>query len=47
MLAPGAGADDRIRLFPPKGELPFAGHHSVGAAWAAVELGLATPATAC
>ncbi|XQA74883.1 PhzF family phenazine biosynthesis protein [Xanthomonas sacchari] len=43
LLTPGAGADYRIRIFTPKGELPFAGHHSVGAAWAAVELGLATP----
>ena len=42
-LAPDAGADYRIRIFTPKMELPFAGHPSVGAAWAAVELGLATP----
>jgi PhzF family phenazine biosynthesis protein len=37
------GASYHIRIFTPKGELPFAGHPSVGAAWAAVELGLATP----
>ena len=37
------GADYHIRIFTPKMELPFAGHPSVGAAWAAVELGLATP----
>ncbi|MCL7713384.1 PhzF family phenazine biosynthesis protein [Stenotrophomonas mori] len=42
-LPPEAGADYRIRIFTPKMELPFAGHPSVGAAWAAVELGLAAP----
>ncbi len=42
-LPPDAGASYHIRIFTPKGELPFAGHPSVGAAWAAVELGLATP----
>ena len=42
-LPPEAGADYRIRIFTPKMELPFAGHPSVGAAWAAVEYGLATP----
>ncbi|MET0550534.1 MAG: PhzF family phenazine biosynthesis protein [Xanthomonas sp.] len=42
-LPPAAGADYRIRIFTPKGELPFAGHPSVGAAWAAAQLGLATP----
>ncbi|MFT4198021.1 MAG: PhzF family phenazine biosynthesis protein [Pseudoxanthomonas sp.] len=36
-----AGADYRIRIFTPGSELPFAGHPSVGAAWAAVETGLA------
>ena len=43
LLPPQDGADYRIRIFTPKMELPFAGHPSVGAAWAAVELGLATP----
>lgn len=44
LLPPDAGgADYRIRIFTPKAELPFAGHPSVGAAWAAVELGLARP----
>ncbi|MBD9535081.1 PhzF family phenazine biosynthesis protein [Stenotrophomonas sp. STM01] len=42
-LPPDEGASYHIRIFTPKGELPFAGHPSVGAAWAAVELGLATP----
>lgn len=41
-LPPDEGASYHIRIFTPKGELPFAGHPSVGAAWAAVELGLAT-----
>jgi PhzF family phenazine biosynthesis protein len=34
-----AGADYRIRIFTPRQELPFAGHPSVGAAWAAIESG--------
>jgi PhzF family phenazine biosynthesis protein len=34
------GADYRIRIFTPCSELPFAGHPSVGAAWAALETGL-------
>ncbi len=42
-LPPEPGADYRIRIFTPKMELPFAGHPSVGAAWAAVERGLVTP----
>jgi trans-2,3-dihydro-3-hydroxyanthranilate isomerase len=32
VLAPGAGADYRVRIFTPETELPFAGHPSVGAA---------------
>ena len=35
-------ADYRVRIFTPRQELPFAGHPSVGAAWAALEGGLAT-----
>lgn len=43
-LTPDApGADYRIRIFTPGSELPFAGHPSVGAAWAAVETGLVQP----
>src|SRR5690606_20726489 len=38
-----AGADYSGRIFTPKGELPFAGHPSVGAGWAAVARGLAAP----
>lgn len=36
-------ADYAVRIFTPRSELPFAGHPSVGAAWAAVESGLVTP----
>lgn len=38
-----SGADYRVRIFTPRQELPFAGHPSVGAAWAASEAGLAAP----
>ncbi|MBA0220546.1 PhzF family phenazine biosynthesis protein [Stenotrophomonas maltophilia] len=38
-----AGADYHVRIFTPGSELPFAGHPSVGAAWAAVTSGLAVP----
>ncbi len=34
------GADYRVRIFTPRQELPFAGHPSVGAAWAVLERGL-------
>ncbi|HEY4560670.1 MAG TPA: PhzF family phenazine biosynthesis protein [Lysobacter sp.] len=40
LLPPGDGADYRVRIFTPRQELPFAGHPSVGAAWAAIEAGL-------
>lgn len=33
-------ADYRVRIFTPRSELPFAGHPSVGAAWAALDSGL-------
>ena len=36
-----AEADYRVRIFTPRQELPFAGHPSVGAAWAALDSGLA------
>lgn len=42
-LPPDEGASYRIRIFTPSSELPFAGHPSVGAAWAAVASGLAKP----
>lgn len=38
-----AGADYNIRIFTPGSELPFAGHPSVGAAWAALDTGLVMP----
>lgn len=36
-------ADYRIRIFTPRRELPFAGHPSVGAAWAALDAGVCQP----
>jgi PhzF family phenazine biosynthesis protein len=42
-LRPAPGADYHIRIFTPTRELAFAGHPSVGAAWAAVTCGLAQP----
>jgi PhzF family phenazine biosynthesis protein len=36
-------ADYRVRIFTPKGELPFAGHPSLGAAHAVLEAGWAAP----
>jgi PhzF family phenazine biosynthesis protein len=41
LLPPDAGADYRVRIFTPRQELPFAGHPSVGAAWAVVHADLA------
>ncbi len=41
MLPPShATAHYRVRIFTPRQELPFAGHPSVGAAWAALASGL-------
>jgi len=34
-----AAADYRVRIFTPRQELPFAGHPSVGSAYAAIEAG--------
>jgi PhzF family phenazine biosynthesis protein len=36
-------ADYRVRIFTPRQELPFAGHPSVGAAWAALDAELVQP----
>jgi len=36
-------ADYRVRIFTPRQELPFAGHPSVGSAYAAIEAGLVDP----
>lgn len=41
LLPPEPGADYRVRIFTPRQELPFAGHPSVGAAWAARDAGIA------
>lgn len=38
-----AEADYRLRIFSPKGELPFAGHPSIGSAHAALESGVVKP----
>lgn len=38
-----SAADYRVRIFTPRQELPFAGHPSVGAAWAALDGGLVAP----
>ncbi|MEX2392311.1 MAG: PhzF family phenazine biosynthesis protein [Dehalococcoidia bacterium] len=38
--SPGNGADYQLRIFYPKGELPFAGHPTVGSAHAAIEGGI-------
>ncbi|BAL93584.1 PhzF family phenazine biosynthesis protein [Rubrivivax gelatinosus] len=34
-----AGADYRVRIFTPGGELPFAGHPTLGSAWAWLQAG--------
>lgn len=39
LLPPSDGASYRVRIFTPRQELPFAGHPSVGAAWAAIDSG--------
>lgn len=38
-----ASASYHVRIFTPRMELPFAGHPSVGAAWAAANFGIAVP----
>jgi PhzF family phenazine biosynthesis protein len=38
-------ADYRVRIFTPRQELPFAGHPSVGAAWAVLDAGLVAAGT--
>ncbi len=43
LLPPTAAADYHVRIFTPRQELPFAGHPSVGAAWAVIDQQLATP----
>ncbi len=41
-----AGADYRLRIFTSKGELPFAGHPTIGSAHAVLECGMVRPQTA-
>ncbi|WP_240099570.1 PhzF family phenazine biosynthesis protein [Thermomonas flagellata] len=43
LLPADPGADYRVRIFTPRSELPFAGHPSVGAAWAVARHRLAQP----
>ena len=38
-MATTADADYRVRIFTPNGELPFAGHPSIGTAWLLARLG--------
>lgn len=38
-MATAADADYRVRIFTPNGELPFAGHPSIGTAWLLARLG--------
>jgi len=39
LLAPGTAADYRVRIFTPGGELPFAGHPTLGSCHAWLEAG--------
>jgi PhzF family phenazine biosynthesis protein len=41
--ATAKNADYRLRIFHPRGELPFAGHPTVGSAHAILEAGLVAP----
>ncbi|MEO8460302.1 MAG: PhzF family phenazine biosynthesis protein [Dokdonella sp.] len=43
LLPTTSEADYRVRIFTPRQELPFAGHPSVGSAYAALSTGLAQP----
>lgn len=38
-----SGADYHLRIFTPREELPFAGHPTLGSAYAVIEAGLAAP----
>jgi PhzF family phenazine biosynthesis protein len=42
-LLPSKAADYRVRIFTPRQELPFAGHPTIGSAYAAMRAGLAKP----
>lgn len=41
--AENSEADYRVRIFTPKSELPFAGHPTIGTAWALLEAGIVVP----
>ena len=41
--AENSEADYRVRIFTPKSELPFAGHPTIGTAWALLEAGIIVP----
>src|SRR5262245_38447318 len=43
LRADAPGASYRVRIFTPLSELPFAGHPSVGTAWALLDAGLVRP----
>ena len=48
VLAPtSTQASYRVRIFTPMAELPFAGHPSVGTAWALLDAGLVKPKDDC
>ena len=42
-LLPSKEADYRVRIFTPRQELPFAGHPTIGSAYAAIRAGIAKP----
>jgi PhzF family phenazine biosynthesis protein len=42
-VLPSERADYRVRIFTPRGELPFAGHPTLGTAHAVLEAGIAAP----
>ena len=42
-LLPSTAGDYRVRIFTPRHELPFAGHPTIGSAYAAIRAGIAKP----
>jgi len=42
-LLPSKTGDYRVRIFTPRHELPFAGHPTIGSAYAAIRAGIAKP----
>jgi len=42
-LFPSKAGDYRVRIFTPRHELPFAGHPTIGSAYAAIRAGIAKP----